>query len=390
MARKTMPPWFVDSPDPESTHVLAALLGRSIGARGLAIGLVGPLGSGKTAFVKGLAEGLGLDPDRVSSPTFVLAQQYALPEGPERLHHLDFYRLASEAELEAIGFLDLLGDGQVLAVEWLDRFPDALGPDRLEIVFLAAMEHDESAGGAVDGAEADEADEADEAIEATDAGEARSKRRIRVTAFGDEASRVLQDWTARWERWIRARGAGAGDRPGADFDWRSLLALLFAGGLGLDLVVGAGAFDSGGRATGQPGARMACAALAPEAGAVGPGAGAAGHGAGGHGPGEPGAGDGLGPLRVRCLVGDEPVATASLGGMARLLDGGRIDPNVASRRLLETLPGIGPGRAAAIEAERARDRFRSTRELERVSGIGPKTRARLETFLSVDSEGTAG
>jgi competence protein ComEA len=76
--------------------------------------------------------------------------------------------------------------------------------------------------------------------------------------------------------------------------------------------------------------------------------------------------------------------------MARLLDGGQVDPNTASLRLLESLPGIGPARAEAIVRERARQPFASTRALERVPGIGPRTREKLEPFLAVDPEADAG
>ncbi len=88
-----MKTWFFDSPDPEHTFACGADLGRSIGRDGLVIALVGPLGAGKTVFVKGLADGLGIDARLVSSPTFVIAQQYPIPVGPEALHHVDLYRL---------------------------------------------------------------------------------------------------------------------------------------------------------------------------------------------------------------------------------------------------------------------------------------------------------
>jgi len=101
-------------------------------ATGLVIGLIGPLGAGKTAFVKGLAQGLGLDPARVASPSFVIASEYPTPRGL-RLAHLDCLRVGSEEELENAGFLDLLVSGVVLAVEWSDRFPEALPEDRLEL-----------------------------------------------------------------------------------------------------------------------------------------------------------------------------------------------------------------------------------------------------------------
>ena len=96
------------------------------------VALVGPLGAGKTAFAKGLAEGLGLDPDQVASPTFVIASEYPRARGL-RFAHVDLYRVESEAELESAGFRDLLAPDVLLAVEWADRFPAALPADRLEV-----------------------------------------------------------------------------------------------------------------------------------------------------------------------------------------------------------------------------------------------------------------
>jgi tRNA threonylcarbamoyladenosine biosynthesis protein TsaE len=108
-----------------------------VGEPGALVALIGPLGAGKTLFVKGLAEGLGLDPASVASPTFVIASEYATPDG-RRLAHVDLYRLHSEAELEAAGFLDLLAPGAIVAVEWSDRLPGALPEDRLEVVISRA------------------------------------------------------------------------------------------------------------------------------------------------------------------------------------------------------------------------------------------------------------
>jgi tRNA threonylcarbamoyladenosine biosynthesis protein TsaE len=83
----------------------------------------GPLGAGKTAFVRGLAEGLGAAPDAVSSPTFTLIQEY--DGGRLRLFHADLYRLTPE-EADDLG-LNETGDAGVLAVEWPDRW--RLPPD---------------------------------------------------------------------------------------------------------------------------------------------------------------------------------------------------------------------------------------------------------------------
>jgi tRNA threonylcarbamoyl adenosine modification protein YjeE len=82
--------------------------------------LEGPLGAGKTAFARGLAEGLGCDPDDVSSPTFTIVQEY---RGRTPLQHVDLYRL-TPAESDDLG-LDEMLERSVLAVEWPDRWREA-------------------------------------------------------------------------------------------------------------------------------------------------------------------------------------------------------------------------------------------------------------------------
>jgi tRNA threonylcarbamoyladenosine biosynthesis protein TsaE len=84
--------------------------------------LYGDLGSGKTAFVRGLAAGLGADPAEVSSPTFVLMQHY---RGRMPITHVDLYRLDSAAAIDDLGLEELVGGG-VLAVEWAERLPHAM------------------------------------------------------------------------------------------------------------------------------------------------------------------------------------------------------------------------------------------------------------------------
>jgi len=80
--------------------------------------LSGELGAGKTAFVRGLARGLGADPDEVASPTFVLLTTYA---GRLTLHHADLYRLRGDGDERELGLEELPGKGGVLAVEWAER-----------------------------------------------------------------------------------------------------------------------------------------------------------------------------------------------------------------------------------------------------------------------------
>jgi tRNA threonylcarbamoyladenosine biosynthesis protein TsaE len=115
------------------TEELAADLAR--GFRGGEVVLLrGELGAGKTAFVRGLARGLGVDPDEVASPTFVLLTAYP---GPLTLHHADLYRLdAPDADRE-LGLEELPGPSGVLAVEWAERLSFVPWPRVVKV----ALEH---------------------------------------------------------------------------------------------------------------------------------------------------------------------------------------------------------------------------------------------------------
>ncbi|HEY7792207.1 MAG TPA: tRNA (adenosine(37)-N6)-threonylcarbamoyltransferase complex ATPase subunit type 1 TsaE [Vicinamibacterales bacterium] len=95
---------------------------------GATIALVGNLGAGKTVFVKGVAEGLGLDADEVSSPTFTLIQEY---RGPRTLQHVDLYRISSR-EADDLGLDELNADGAVVAIEWAEKLPRE-APDAITI-----------------------------------------------------------------------------------------------------------------------------------------------------------------------------------------------------------------------------------------------------------------
>ena len=94
-------------------------------ADGTVVAMYGDLGAGKTAFVRGMARGMGLT-CRVSSPTFTIVNEY---EGQRELIHFDMYRLNDADELFEIGWEDYLARGAVCAVEWSEKIEDAFFGD---------------------------------------------------------------------------------------------------------------------------------------------------------------------------------------------------------------------------------------------------------------------
>ena len=111
-----MPETYKTSSEAETEAVARAFAARL--EPGDVLLIDGPLGAGKTAFVRGLAAGLGAPPEAVSSPTFTLVQEY--DGGRLRLYHADLYRL-TPVEAADLG-LAATGEEGVLAVEWPDRW----------------------------------------------------------------------------------------------------------------------------------------------------------------------------------------------------------------------------------------------------------------------------
>lgn len=116
----------------ETEEIAAELSGRFTG--GEVVLLSGELGAGKTAFVRGLARGLGVDPGEVASPTFVLLTAHP---GRLRLHHADLYRLEAKDSDRELGLEELPGPGGVLAIEWAERLSFVPWPR----VWRVALEH---------------------------------------------------------------------------------------------------------------------------------------------------------------------------------------------------------------------------------------------------------
>ncbi|HSZ81186.1 MAG TPA: tRNA (adenosine(37)-N6)-threonylcarbamoyltransferase complex ATPase subunit type 1 TsaE [Polyangia bacterium] len=123
-------PITLRAPTAEAMQALGERLGRAL-RPGDVVSLVGTLGAGKTTFVQGLARGVGVPAERhVASPTFALVNEHP---GRVPLVHADLYRIVNRAELLELG-LDDAFDRAAVAIEWLDRFPDAAPADRLELV----------------------------------------------------------------------------------------------------------------------------------------------------------------------------------------------------------------------------------------------------------------
>ncbi|MCH2114227.1 MAG: tRNA (adenosine(37)-N6)-threonylcarbamoyltransferase complex ATPase subunit type 1 TsaE [Pirellulales bacterium] len=98
---------------------------------GTVIALVGPLGAGKTRFVQGFATALGVGQEQVTSPTFVLVNEYL--DGSLPIYHLDTYRLPSTDEFIELGPEEYFNSEGVTLVEWADRVTDCLPEDYLTV-----------------------------------------------------------------------------------------------------------------------------------------------------------------------------------------------------------------------------------------------------------------
>lgn len=119
-------------PSPKATHQAAQNLG-SLLQKGDTIGLDGPLGVGKTHFVKGLAQGLQVPPHiPITSPSFAIIQEY---QGRIPLYHVDLYRLEHLDEIAELGLWEAERQG-VWVIEWLSRFPPIIPQNRLHITLF--------------------------------------------------------------------------------------------------------------------------------------------------------------------------------------------------------------------------------------------------------------
>lgn len=135
LAEPTHPPFEYEALDEHDTDALGAMLADAA-EPGLVVGLIGPLGAGKTRLVRATATALGADPSSVSSPTFVLIQEYF---GRLPVYHFDTYRLRDERAFADLGADEYFSGDGVCFVEWADRVASELPRDvlRIEATVLA-------------------------------------------------------------------------------------------------------------------------------------------------------------------------------------------------------------------------------------------------------------
>ena len=123
----------------EETIALGDRLAQSL-PRGATVLLIGNLGAGKTTLAKGIVQGLGAaPPEEVSSPTYTLIHEYG---SPPVVYHVDLYRIDNARDAARLGLDELFDSGAILLVEWGERFPELMPPERIEIR-LRVVEGDE-------------------------------------------------------------------------------------------------------------------------------------------------------------------------------------------------------------------------------------------------------
>ena len=116
----------------DETQKLGEIIGTAI-TDGTVLALTGDLGSGKTAFVQGLARGLEVPDDYyITSPSYTLINEYP---GRYPLFHVDLYRILNPTDLEDIGLYEILHNSGIVAIEWADRIGQKLMPDAIIIHF---------------------------------------------------------------------------------------------------------------------------------------------------------------------------------------------------------------------------------------------------------------
>lgn len=124
--------WTVKTKNPDQTRHLGRICGELL-TQGSVIALIGDLGTGKTVFVKGVAQGVGvIDDKEITSPSFVLVNEY---QGRLPVYHVDLYRLHHMREVEDLGWEELISSPGVTLIEWAEKVLTLLPKERMEVHF---------------------------------------------------------------------------------------------------------------------------------------------------------------------------------------------------------------------------------------------------------------
>jgi tRNA threonylcarbamoyladenosine biosynthesis protein TsaE len=158
-------PAVIVTASPDQTCQAGELLGQLVSPCDV-VALTGDLGAGKTVLVQGIASGLGVI-GHVPSPTFNILLVH---RAPITLFHFDLYRLEQASQLADIDFYETLESGGVSVIEWADRFPGELPPDRLD-VSISALDD--------------------------------ATRELRVEGTGPRSHRLERRWVEKWQRSTR-------------------------------------------------------------------------------------------------------------------------------------------------------------------------------------------
>lgn len=121
------------SSSPEETQKIAADLAQKYKDGGI-FALSGPLGAGKTTFIQGFAQGLGVK-ERLLSPTFVIIRQHEIPGNKEsKLYHVDLYRLDEITEIEGLGLAEIFSNPKnIVFIEWAEKIGNLLPKHTIKI-----------------------------------------------------------------------------------------------------------------------------------------------------------------------------------------------------------------------------------------------------------------
>ncbi len=127
---------------PEQTEQIGEMLGARLGP-GDTVCLYGDLGAGKTSFSYGIAMGLEVEEQYITSPTFTFVNEY---KGRVPFYHIDLYRLKNSSELEGIGFDEYIDSDGVTVIEWAERAEDALPTECLSVYLSYVSENSREIG----------------------------------------------------------------------------------------------------------------------------------------------------------------------------------------------------------------------------------------------------